>query len=354
MVHATPLSVSLLALPETTTGTLYSLHEVLAAAGVAWHALTSEGGGEALLTPRIVSRDGRSFLSPCGPLIVPQAQLSDIAHSDIVVVSDLQLSSHATLHGRWPEEIAWCRQQYEGDALLCSVCTGSILFAAAGLLDGLEATSHWAARDLIKCHFPRVKLLPDRVLVVTGEDGRIITSGGASSWQDLALYLISRCCGAEEAVRIAKIFLLKEHAEGQLPYTAMRRVPNHGDAVVARCQAWLADHYDEPHPVACMVRHSGLHQRTFKRRFLIATGYSPMAYVQTLRIEEAKQLLETTNLTIDEIAGQVGYEDGAFFRRLFKRTTGLTPARYRQRFQSIGKRRNFGLDAAREQEALQS
>ncbi|HLS67973.1 MAG TPA: helix-turn-helix domain-containing protein [Kiloniellales bacterium] len=337
MLRASPLSVSLLALPETTLGTLYSLHEVFASAGVAWNELTGRDVGAPLMAPLIVSRDGRSFRSPCGPLIAPQASFQEAPRSDVVVISDLQLSPHEDPRKRWPLEVAWCRRQYAQGAVLCSVCTGSIFLAATSLLDGAEATSHWAATELFARFFPAVKLLPERILVVSGDGERIVTSGGAASWQDLALYLVARFCGPAEAVQIAKVFLLNGHSEGQLLYSVMKRTPRHDDPIVAHCQTWLADHYHEPHPVKRMMVLSGLKERTFKRRFHAATGYSPIAYVQAMRVEEAKQLLETTTEPIDDVAVRIGYEDGAFFRRLFKRSTGITPARYRQRFQFIGR-----------------
>ena len=215
------------------------------------------------------------------------------------------------------------------------MCTGSVLLAEAGLLDGREATTHWSAAGLFSAWYPSVRLRPERILAPAGPEHRIITSGGAASWEDLALYLIARFCGEAEAVRTAKIFLFGDRSEGQLPYAAMARPRRHEDAVIARCQAWIAGHYAADNPVTRMVAQSGLPERSFKRRFKAATGYAPVDYVQTLRIEEAKQLLETTADPTDAVAHQVGYEDPAFFRRLFKRRTGVTPARYRQRFQSI-------------------
>jgi transcriptional regulator GlxA family with amidase domain len=155
---------------------------------------------------------------------------------------------------------------------------------------------------------------------------------------ELARYLIARFCGQEEAVRSSKIFLLGDRSEGQLPFAAMTRTRNHSDAIVEKCQAWVGEHYEIPNPVARMTERSGLAPRTFKRRFRAATGYTPIEYVQTLRIEEAKQLLEATDLQTDQIGAAVGYDDPASFRRLFKRTTGVGPARYRQRFRVVSPR----------------
>jgi transcriptional regulator GlxA family with amidase domain len=164
-----------------------------------------------------------------------------------------------------------------------------------------------------------------------------VTGGGASSWEDLALYLVARLCGGPEAVRIARLFLFGDRSEGQLVYAGARPARRHEDAPVAAAQAWAAENYARPNPVAGMSAVAGLPERTFKRRFLAATGYTSLDYVQTLRTEEAKQLLETTDLPADAVAAEVGYEEPAFFRRLFKRRTGVTPARYRRRFARIAR-----------------
>jgi len=329
------VSVSLLALPESTPTALFGLFEVLSSAGVTWSVLTGEDAECPRLQPCIVAEKMSSFRSPVGIPITPQATLSDTAMTDVVIVTDLDLTGRADPRGRWPAAVAWIRDQFASGAVVCSVCTGSVLLAEAGLLDELEATTHWSATSLFEACYPAVRLRPERILCPAGPEHRVITSGGSASWEDLALYLVARFCGQREAVRIAKIFLFGDRSEGQLPYAATLRPRRHTDAVIARCQAWIAMHYAMPNPVTRLIEQSGLPERTFARRFKAATGYAPVDYVQTLRIEEAKQLLETTHSSTDVIAGLVGYDDPAFFRRLFKRRTGITPARYRQRFQSL-------------------
>ncbi len=115
----------------------------------------------------------------------------------------------------------------------------------------------------------------------------------------------------------------------------MTRRIDTSDAVIGDCQSWIAENYHTTNPVQRMAEHSGLNPRTFARRFRAATGYQPIDYVQALRVEEAKQMLETSETGIDEIAGAVGYDDATSFRRLFKRKAGLTPAAYRRKFQGI-------------------
>ena len=176
---------------------------------------------------------------------------------------------------------------------------------------------------MFRDYYSKVKLRVDSILSISGEQHRIVTAGGVTSWQDLALYLIARLCGHKHAIRTAKIHLLSDHTDGQLPFAAITRRVQRTDAVIGDCQGWIAENYACRNPVAQMVARSSLKPRTFARRFLAATGYHPMDYVHALRIEEAKQLLEADTVAVEEVGHVVGYEDPTFFRRLFKREAGL-------------------------------
>lgn len=330
-----PVQVSLVTTPECTPTALYGLFEVLSSTGSAWPALTGKGEPRELFEVKLVSADGEPFTAVMGTPFFPHASMADMETSDVVIVTDLALAPDADPRTMWKEEHDWIHRQYERGAMVCSVCTGAILLAGTGLLDGKEVTTHWGAVDSLRHFFPALHLREEQIIIPAGDEGRIVTCGGSSSWEDLALHLIGHFYGREEAVRTAKIFLFGDRSEGQLPYAAMRRAATHEDAAIAECQSWVGMHYADPMPVARMVEHSGLTERTFKRRFKRATGFAPLDYVQALRIEEAKQILETTDDPVDMIAPQVGYEDPTSFRRLFKRFTGVTPNRYRQRFRLI-------------------
>jgi transcriptional regulator GlxA family with amidase domain len=207
-----------------------------------------------------------------------------------------------------------------------------MLLAQTGLLDDHDATTHWAYCDVMRARHPRIRVHPQRALVVSGEGQRLVMAGGGTTWLDLALYLISRHAGLEVAMQTARINLIEWHEIGQQPFARLARSRQCEDAAIARCQTWIAQHYPEPAPVAAMVQLSGLPERSFKRRFQQATGMSPLEYVHTLRLEEAKQMLETSDAPIEAIANEVGYEDAGFFSRLFRRQVALTPAQYRRRF----------------------
>lgn len=331
------LSVSLVAVPESSAAIVYGLHEIFSCVGTAWENLTGERNESRQMKPRIVGMSDQPMQSGFGATLVADHTFDEAHHSDIVIVGDLNLEPEAELRGRWPQVIHWLRDQHDHGAIICSVCTGSIMLAEAGLLDHHEATTHWSAVDIFKRCYPHVRLKAEKILVPSGTAHGIVTSGGSASWTDLALYLIARFCGAEEARRTAKIFLIGDRSDGQLPFAAMVRPKQHDDSVITACQEWIVDHYASANPVAAMAEQSGLTARTFKRRFKSATGYAPLDYVQTLRIEEAKQMLETSGQAIDDIAALVGYEEPNSFRRLFKRTTGISPHQYRVRFKAIGR-----------------
>lgn len=332
-----PIRVALLTAPETTPAALYGLHEVLSAVGRPWPAATDPRSAVRRMEPVLVSRAGGPFVTTGGIPLPATVALRDTAAIDIAIVSDLDLETDLVLNGRWPAECEWLRRVLDGGALVCSVCTGAVLLAEAGLLDGVEATTHWAAAPIVAERYPAVRLRAERMLCASGPCDRIVTSGGSGAWTDLVLYLIARFCGTEEAMRISKIFVLGDHSDGQLPFAMMARPRRHDDAAIAHCQEWIAEHYAIANPVTAMITRSGLAPRTFKRRFREATGYTPLDYVQTLRIEEAKQMLETDARRIDEVAEAVGYRDPASFRRVFKRKAGVAPARYRQRFCALGR-----------------
>jgi transcriptional regulator GlxA family with amidase domain len=180
-----------------------------------------------------------------------------------------------------------------------------------------------------------VRFHPEPNLCFGDQSGRIVTAGGTTSWHDLALHIISRHVSPGEAMRIAKVYLLKWHDEGQLPYAPLVCEQPHTDAAVRSCEHWLKEHFREPGAVAGVVRHARIPERTLKRRFKLATGLAIIDYVQNLRLEEAKRLLESSEEPVEEIGFGIGYEDPSFFRRLFKRRTGVSPGRYRRVFQPV-------------------
>jgi transcriptional regulator GlxA family with amidase domain len=327
--------IALLAAPETSASVLYGLYDVLLSTGAVYADMVAGVTGEEMMDVQIVSADGKPFHCIGNIPVEPHGAIDRKAVPDAVIVCDMYTSIYDVPKGRYQREVAWLRQSHDAGALVTSVCSGSLLLAEAGLLDGHQATAHWAYRDMFQRNYPRIDFRSESVLCLAAESDRIVTAGGVSAWHDLAVYLIARFCGYRHAIETAKVFLISGHSEGQSPYAVMTRPMESNDGPISDCQVWIADHYATPKPVEKMIERSGLNARTFSRRFRAGTGFAPMEYVQTLRIEEAKQMLETDACKTDEVGASVGYEDPASFRRVFKRSVGMSPAAYRKKFQRI-------------------
>lgn len=327
-----PLHVSLVALPDGAVSSITGLFDVL-------NSFRLLAGADAALPQKppfrvdIVALRKEPVTLASGLPVATSAAIADIKHTDIVIVPSVVLRGGVWETGRYPELVDWLRSQNARGAILCSACSGVFLLAETGLFDGIDATVHFGYADAFRKTYPRVPIDPERVLVISGQRQEFVTSGASMTWHDLVLYLIARYVGATAAQTVARFFALQWHHDGLAPYIVFDGPRNHGDAIIVSAQDWLATHFAVANPVETMIRRSGLAERTFKRRFTGATGYAPIDYVQRLRVEDAKRRLERTDESADEIAWRVGYEDPAFFRRLFKRTTGLAPGQYRRRFQ---------------------
>lgn len=329
------LVVAVMALPDVTASTLFGVYDLFSSTGRDWGLLIDGVPGESRIKPTIVAAERRAYTVANGLVIQPEVSFQDCQQPDIVCIPDILLPPGATLGDAYDRERRWVRECLNSGSTIATACSGALLLAEEGLLDGLEATTHWAYCDAFKQDYPGVRLHPNRALVTTGQGQRIVMAGGGTSWQDLVLYLIARFVGVEEAMQVAKLYLINWHDTGQQPFSALARTLKSDDIVIAKCQEWVAQNYEFQSPVSAMTELSGLAERSFNRRFSKATGMTPLEYVHTLRLEEAKHLLERTQTPIEGIAMEVGYEDASFFGRLFRRKVGLTPARYRRRFGAL-------------------
>lgn len=333
MSQSVPLAALIVAVPETAGSALYGMLDVLGAAGNLWQSLVRTEPERKLIRPAIISDKHSDFRCGNSIPVSPDFGVSQNPNADIIIVPELWLAPDESLKGRYPEMMEWINQQYHKGAYVYSACSGSIMLAEAGLLDNRMATSHWGYENLFRTCYPKVRFDPGPSLAFADEQGRLVTAGGTTSWHDLAIHIISKHCSPGEAAKIAKAYLLKTHEEGQAPYTSLVIANPHADSVVRECENWLRKHYREPNCVSRVVARAKIPERSLKRRFKSATGKSLLEQVQGLRVEEAKCILETTHDPVEEVCFKVGYEEPAFFRRLFKRLTGLTPSQYRRMFQ---------------------
>jgi transcriptional regulator GlxA family with amidase domain len=262
-----------------------------------------------------------------GMELSPSALLAGSADYGVVVVPAMLGNLDAALADR--QAVDWLRRQHARGAVLCAVCAGVFLLAETGLLEGLEATTHWNLAEPFRARYPGVRLKAERLLV---DHGDVVTAGGITAYLDLCLHLVARLASRELAALCSKMLLVDPGRRSQVPYTVHSMPRGHGDAAVLRAQEWLEARLEGDASLEAAARAAGLGVRTLLRRFRKATGHTPLEYVQTLRVEAAKRLLETTDRTVEDLAGAVGYADPASFRRVFKARSGLSPGAYRRRF----------------------
>lgn len=225
--------------------------------------------------------------------------------------------------------VRWVKSQHEAGTIVCSVCAGAFVLGEAGLLDGRTATTHWTHSEIFAQRFENVQVDIDKLLI---NDGDIITAGGMMAWVDLGLNLIERFISPAIMVATARYFLVDAAGREQRFYSSFSPRMHHGDGAIVKVQRWLQTHQIENLTVRAMASRARLSERTFLRRFQIATGMSPTEYIQHLRVDKAREELEFSRLAIQEIAWKVGYKDSSSFRKVFQRIVGLTPGDYRRRF----------------------
>lgn len=258
------------------------------------------------------------------PLSLNEAGTQDLVLIPSFDTSDIQAALNANL-----EFLPWLQQQYKKGAELASFCTGAFLLAASGLLNGKAATTHINASNAFSANFPEVDFKPDRV--VTFDEG-IYTSGGATSSFHLMLRLIHNHCNRDTAIHIAKTFAIDMNREHQSYFGTFHPVKDHGDELVAKTQQRIEETYRDAVTIDDILQQIPSSRRNIVRRFKQATGNTLIEYLQKTRIEAAKKLLEQTSLSILEIMLDTGYNDLKTFRQLFKKSSGMTPKDYRDKF----------------------
>ncbi|HET9789661.1 MAG TPA: helix-turn-helix domain-containing protein [Candidatus Angelobacter sp.] len=322
MIH-----VTVLILDGTFSSTAVGPMEVFRHAGMLWNFLTGTRPA-----PRFsvitASSDGRAVRCD-GPICLqPDAALKDIRKTDLIFVPTTGISLDDAVE-RNSAIVPWLRQWHKRGAEIAAVCSGVELVAAAGLLDGKRATTHWALAERLRAKYPKVKWVPE--LMVT-EDRGFYCGGGVHAALDLSLYLVEKFCGHEVALQGAKAMLIETPRAWQAGFAIVPLKTAHKDDAVSEAQEWLHQNFQCSFPLEATARRVGMSVRNFVRRFKQATGDSPLIYLQKLRIAAAKRLLEGKHRSIQEISDAVGYEDVAFFRNLFQRHTGVSPSAYREKF----------------------
>jgi transcriptional regulator GlxA family with amidase domain len=335
------LDVTVVLLEDGFSSTAIMPVEIFHFAGKLWHDL-HDHPAEPAFRVRIVSLDGGAVHSVYGLGMTPHAGLETVERTDVVIVStssldlDLAFVANSAL-------LPWLRRQHKQGALVVGVCMGAAYLAEAGLLDGRLATTHWALSDRFAERYPQVRWQPEMFIT---EDSRVLCSGGVFASVDVSLYLVEKLCGHEVAVQTAKALLLPMPRIHQAGYAMQPVSQAHGDERIRKVEAFMQANFHADLSTQHLAERAGLGERTFVRHFKAATGHLPAGYQQALRIQAAKAMLERDDKPIQAISSEVGYDDVAFFRSLFKRIVRMTPTEYRAHFAPLSVRTRVELEAS--------
>lgn len=260
--------------------------------------------------------------------VVPDLNISAIIQSDLIIVPsvnhnyELALAENELL-------IDWVKQRYKNGAEVASICTGTFILAAAGLLDGKTCSTHWSVAENFRMLFPKVNLQTDKL--ITDENG-IYTNGGAYSFLNLLLYLIEKYYDRQTAIYCSKVFQIEIDRNTQSQFTIFSGQKRHNDEVILRAQEYIESNLEDKISMEALSASLNIGRRNFDRRFIKATGNTPIEYMQRVKIELTKKSLERTRKTINEVMYEVGYSDMKAFREVFRKYTGMSPLEYKSRY----------------------
>ncbi len=260
--------------------------------------------------------------------VKPHKHISAIKQTNLVIIPSLNHNYDKAIEGN-QVLTDWIVKQYQQGAEIASMCTGAFLLAATGLLDGKSCSTHWVVADNFRTRFPKVNLKTDQL--ITDENG-IYTNGGAYSFLNLLLYLIEKNFDRQTAIYCAKIFQIEMDRHSQSSFIIFKGQKRHSDEMVKAAQLYLENNLNQKIAVEDLSARFAVGRRNFDRRFIKATGNTPIEYLQRAKIESAKRAFETSRKTINEVMYDVGYADAKAFREVFRKITGISPLEYRNRY----------------------
>ncbi|MHA1553613.1 MAG: GlxA family transcriptional regulator [Alphaproteobacteria bacterium] len=305
--------------------------EALSVANLHWASTSSED--KPPFTWRTVSWDGRPVRTMAGLTMAADASMDGLGSPDLIFVPAIRSDdgkvmqkSIQQLNEIWGGSL---RGHHRSHRYVAANCSATFLLAEAGLLDGRMATTSWWLSGSFRRSYPNVRLAPEKLVT---KDARVFCAAAFSACLNLGIEIIAEFLGPRAALSCARVMLIDVNRSTQLPYANLQELAKHGDDLVLLAQSRLLSNLRRPAQLVKLADSLRVTSRTLNRRFKAATGETPLEFLQKARIEHARRLLETTNVSVDEIVHRVGYEDTSSFRRLFKRVTGISPLEYRQRF----------------------
>jgi transcriptional regulator GlxA family with amidase domain len=317
------MRIAILAYPHCTSSMVYGVLDILSFAGMQEKKFKFETD--------IVTTDGKQVKSFNNHPIIATKSIASKTIYDLIYIPGF-LADVQQIIDQEKKDIAWLKKQYERGAKLAAACNGNFILAETGSLKKRKATTHWSLINEFRQRYPDVQLQPEKILI---DEGDIISGAGTTACLNLSLYLVHRFGSAELAMISSKVFLVDSGRRIQKPYETYNVPKKHGDDIIEKTQDWIETNFKKPITLESMTEVSRLGKRTLIRRFKKATGDTPLVYLQKLRVENAKRMLEGTGNTFNEITWKVGYEDVSSFQRLFKSETGLSPKEYRAKFSMV-------------------
>lgn len=263
---------------------------------------------------------------------VPETDVAAIKNTDLIIIP--AINSEFTKPSKENLVLVnWIREQYKDGAEIASMCTGAYLLASTGLLRNRSCSIHWNAVDNFRKLFPDVILKAEKL--ITDEQG-IYTNGGGYSFLNLLLYLVEKFYDRQTAIYCSKIFQIEIDRQSQSDFVIFNGQKSHQDEVIKDVQDYIEHHFTEKISFECLSRKFALGRRNFDRRFVKATGNTPLEYWQRVRVENAKKALETTRKNVNEVMYEAGYSDVKAFREIFRKITGISPLGYRKKYNKEG------------------
>lgn len=260
--------------------------------------------------------------------VKPHTHISNIATTDLIIIPSLNHNYEQAMV-RNKLLIDWVEQQYKLGAEVASICTGAFILASSGLLDGKHCSTHWAAANQFRVMFPEVNLEPDRL--ITDEQG-IYTNGGAYSFLNLIIYLIEKYFDRQTAIFCSKVFQIEMDRNSQSEFVIFNGQKLHNDEIIKQAQAFIESNIRDKISMEELASRFAIGRRNFDRRFIKATGNTPVEYMQRVKVESAKKAFESSRKTINEVMYEVGYSDVKAFREVFRKITGISPLEYKARY----------------------
>jgi len=258
----------------------------------------------------------------------PHVHISEVAKTDLIIIPSLAHEYQKAIEVN-RELVEWIKRQYDQGTEIASICTGAFLLASSGILDGKSCSTHWAFADVFRKMFPDIDLQRDKL--ITDENG-VYTNGGAYSFLNLIIYLVEKYFDRETAIFCSKVFQIEIDRANQSQFIIFKGQREHEDELIRQAQDYLENNFQQKVSIETLSSKFAVGRRNFDRRFIKATGNTPIEYAQRVRVEAAKRAFETSRKTVSEVMSEVGYADAKAFREVFRKVTGISPLEYRTRY----------------------